>query len=1008
MWMLQRLYPDLGISNEAVTFAVAGRLDVDRLARALTGIARRHPALRTVFPERDGEPVAITHPPEPVPIRVYDDPPDPPESLVAAFVAAPFDVTAAPPFRVGLWRYPAGDVCSIAVHHLVFDGTSAGVLFDALIAGYEADAPPGDTPVVPAPARPASAERDRAYWRAHLTDVATDRQPMALGPAAGSPAQFAGATCRRELPAETLAVVRTLAKRQQATDNIVLLAAFYALLARHGAGPDLVVGVPVRAGDPDGGATIGYHMNSLPVRVAVDVSASFGELVSATRGAFLAGLQHWRVSYEAVVPELQGTAENWRSPLLRYMFNYRPFAVSEDRRLDGRPVEILSIDPRHARQDLSFTIETGGGRTGILAVYRADVLAEADVTALLARYTVLLGELAAAGDRPVAELPCWSPRDRAVVEAANRTADPEPTSPPLDAVVAAGSRHPEAVAVVDGAERWTYRQLLSAAGGVRRRLAEAGVGRGATVAVYAGRSAELAAALLGIWAAGAAYLPLHPENPAELLSFQLADAGCALLLTDRPLPAGTTVPCPRLSLAVPVADPMLATAADPDDIAYVIYTSGSTGRPKGVEVTHANLANLIQHFRTAVAAGPADATLWLSNLAFDISALEVLLPMCTGGRVVVAPDAARSDGDLLLDLIEQHDVRIVQATPTTWAHLATAREGAGAGTVLTGRTVLCGGEALPPALASALLATGCRLLNVYGPTETTIWSTTAELTGGRADLVPVGVPLRNTTAFILDEAGAELPPGLTGELCLAGAGVARGYLNRPELTAQRYGVSPRHGRFYRTGDRAAWRHDGVLLLQGRTDHQVKIRAHRIELGEVEAILAEHPAVAAAAVVLRPDLPGEPGLVAFVQPATADPTGLGDALWRHARARLASYALPVRIEFTALPHTPSGKVDHRALVARPLGPRLATPGARPADGLARDVLEIWRELLQDPRLGPDDNFFLAGGQSLLAVRMLSRLSRLTAITLTLDELLDHPTATAFAAHIARFRVSEPIS
>jgi acyl-coenzyme A synthetase/AMP-(fatty) acid ligase len=421
----------------------------------------------------------------------------------------------------------------------------------------------------------------------------------------------------------------------------------------------------------------------------------------------------------------------------------------------------------------------------------------------------------------------------------------------------------------------------------------------------------------------------------------------------------------------------------------VIYTSGSTGRPKGVAITHHNLVNLVRHFENTLEFGTRDAGLWLTSFAFDISALELFLPLTVGGRVVVAPDRARADAGVIVDLVRRHHVSVVQATPTTWAS-ATPEAGA-----LAGTRVLCGGEPLSESLATELLASGCRLFNVYGPTETTIWSTVAEQVADGP--VTIGRPIANTNVFIENPDGSVAPPGVSGELCIGGQGVADGYLNRPELTADRFRTAAT-GRYYRTGDRARWRYDGTLELLGRSDRQVKIRSHRIELGEVEAALTRRPGIAAAAAVVRRDLGDGPAIVLFAQPADGATPSIGD-LWRHLSDVLPSYALPARIVVGPLPANANGKIDHRALLARPLPAQQPRSGQSPAeDKTVEWLVELWRDMLDDPELGPEDNFFLCGGHSMLAVRMLAGVADTTAVAVSLTDLLEAPTPVLFARRL----------
>ncbi|GAA3438034.1 hypothetical protein GCM10018954_076500 [Kutzneria kofuensis] len=443
-----------------------------------------------------------------------------------------------------------------------------------------------------------------------------------------------------------------------------------------------------------------------------------------------------------------------------------------------------------------------------------------------------------------------------------------------------------------------------------------------------------------------------------------------------------------------------APAADLTATAYVMYTSGSTGRPKGVAVTHRNLANVVRDFAERLAVGPGDAVLWSTAVTFDISALELLLPLSVGGRVVIADAITESGPADLVDLVAGHDVRVLQGTPTFWRAVVPY-----AADRLQGRTVLCGGEPLSPQLAADLLATGCRLVNVYGPTETTIWSTCAPVTAVAGGTVPIGVPIANTQVFVLDEHGVELPPGLVGELCVAGDGVSAGYLNQAELTAERFGTHPRWGRFYRTGDLARWRHDGVLECLGRSDRQVKVRGHRIELGEIEAVLREHDDVADAAAVLTGDPQRDGELRAFVRPATgAAAAGLPDRLWQHLRTRLPSGSLPTGIAVVDdFPVTANGKLDLRALADRALPDTAGVaPDAPDADPeLTGRLTELWRATLGRPDVREHDNFFLNGGHSLLAARLGARLVAL-GYDVGLRVVFDHPTARALSAYLTSKR------
>jgi amino acid adenylation domain-containing protein len=625
--------------------------------------------------------------------------------------------------------------------------------------------------------------------------------------------------------------------------------------------------------------------------------------------------------------------------------------------------------------------------------HSTEVQDESDVAAFVARMQALLVRAAADPSRPVGALPLASADDEALlarVNATHRAWDaPHTVAERVFAV------DPARTAVDDGDRPVTYGELSARARAVRDLLVSQGIRPGDVVALSLGRSAGLAAAVLGVWAAGAAYLPLSSDQPESRLAYQVRSAGAKLVLSDSGAPWAEV---PVLSVLPPPGSPASTVdssgggcAVDPAAAAYVIFTSGSTGQPKAVEVTHRSLANLVLDFADRLPAGSARAVLWSTAFTFDISALELLLPLATGGTLVVAPDDALLKPRALLDLVRAADVSLVQATPTAWRIIAPE-----AADELAGRVLLCGGEPLPASLAARLRALGGPLFNVYGPTETTIWSTAARLDDDPTDPVPVGVPLANTRVFVTDPTGQHLPPGLPGELCVAGDGVSAGYPQRPDLTADRFGTDPAHGRFYRTGDIATLGHDGVLTLAGRTDRQIKLRGHRIELDEVEAVLHTHPDVALAAVTLVGDPQADGRLVAHVQARRgAARHALRDALWAHARESLPAAAVPSGISVVdRLPTTPNGKVDRQALGDAEPAPPTAVSSAD--DGLVATLTGLWRDALRRPDVGPHDNFFLHGGHSILAARLAARIVEVTGHEVGVRAVFTHPTPAQLAA------------
>ncbi|WP_431873290.1 non-ribosomal peptide synthetase [Amycolatopsis sacchari] len=990
-WILQQLAPRSAVSNLSVVLRTSRQLRWWPLHAAVNHLLGRHPALRTRFPVAAGVPLRHVSPAGEVQLKVEvraatSDDLD--EQLRQA-AREPFDLGAELPVRVLLFQLAeGGSALLLLAHHAISDARSLAMLTGELARAYDGMAAgtgiPGDLHgEVHEPPEPESLPEDARFWADRLSGVDTAR--LALPGARPQPAHptFAGATKEIPLAAETATAVDTLRRTLGTTENLVLLTAFYVTLFRHGVGPDLVVGVPVSRRGPGAATGVGFGVSTLPLRFTVDPLASFAALAREVRDTFLTGMQHASVSVEEVLARLGHSSRDWRVPLFRHLFNYRPWDES-DIEIGGERPGSPTVLRDESRLDLQLTV-LGGQRPPVLIVnYSTEVHDEADVLGLLARMELLLRAAAAEPERPVAELDLLTDGERAVLAAANDTTREWDGRTVCERFFAHAGSAPLTAAVTDDGTV-SYGQLAELARRFAGGLRAGGVRPGDVVALALPRGVRLAAAVLGVWAAGACYLPLDPEHPAERLAAQLADARARLVVAGEP--GDGAVGWAELA----AGEPGTVGVPDPESAAYVSYTSGSTGRPRGVVVTHHNLANVVSDFARRLGAGAGTAMLWSTTPAFDISGLELCLPLAAGGTVVVAGPDAQTRPREVLELVVKHDVAVVQATPTFWRSAA----GEVTGDELRGRTVLCGGEPLPADLARKLLGTGCLLYNVYGPTETTIWST-VERVADVGGTVPVGRPIANTTVFVSDEHGAELPPGLLGELCIGGAGVSQGYLNLPELTGERFPV--RGGRrYYRTGDLARWRPDGVLELFGRNDRQVKLRGHRIELPEVEGALRAHPGVVDAAAVVA----GEE-LRAFVRVA-------GDLraedLWPRLRGLLPAAALPSRIVvLPEFPVTPNGKTDHAAL--RTYEVSAAAPAADTGPDadpeLTGALLDLWRATLDRPALGEHDHFFLNGGHSLLAARLAERVAELTGAAVPLRAIFDHPTPRRLSAHLGEWR------
>ncbi|QKG18657.1 non-ribosomal peptide synthetase [Actinomadura verrucosospora] len=1017
-WLLQQLVPDGRTSNLALSLRSTERLRWWPLQRAVDHLAVRHPALRTRFPTVDGLPVRQVASADEFDLRVEFLPTTSAtrEEDAREFARRPFDLARDFPLRVVCFvsTDPDEDYICIVLHHIVGDQASYDVLTEELVQLYDGVAERNEIPAglrdeMPMlDALPDSDLGSIGYWQEQLRGF--DTSGLALAGARPSPQRptFAGRRISGKLSERTLAAVAELRASVRATENMVMLSAFYATLFRHGASTDLVVGVPVDARRGGEHERIGFRVSTLPLRLRIDPAQGFGAFVRQARDRFMAGIEHSAVSVEEVLTGLDRRSADWRVPLFRHMFNHR-VESDTDLLIGGRVLDPESIEMDQTRLDVEFTVRpTPAGEVAVQIEYSTEVHDEAQMRALWEHFEMLLQRAALEPDRPLADLDVCTPAERAVLaglEGAERRWTCGPTV--LDEIAAMERADPDAVQVLDGERRVTRGRLGAAARTVAADLRERGVGPGDVVAVALPRGAEMAATLLGVLRCGAAYLPLDAGNPDERLAYQMADSGARAVVTDRPEPGwagdAPVLRPPGLDGAAPGTD---GPAGDPwapcppDSAAYVIYTSGSTGAPKGVLVSHANLHNVVCDFAERLPVGEGTTVLWSTTPAFDISALEFFLPLCRGGRLVVASKDDQTDPRALLELVSRHGVDVVQATPTALRLVADEL-----GDELRDRTVLSGGEPLPAGLANRLLDGGCRLFNVYGPTETTIWSTAALVEAPVTGAVPIGRPVANTTVFLLDEHGAEVPPGMPGELCIAGAGVTPGYPRSPGLTAERFPSDERHGRYYRTGDIARLDADGALVVIGRNDRQIKLRGHRIELAEIEAALRDHAAVGAVAVTVEGDLQHDARVLAFVRPADPAERDLAESLWTHAARTLPPYCLPSRIIVVdAFPTTANGKVDYGRLTEALDGPRAAAPDDEdaPADAPAElldQLVGLWREVLGRGHLGPRDHFFLNGGHSVLAVRLAQRLREEGGPDLPIRVVFDHPTPAGLAVHIA---------
>ncbi|RKR87001.1 amino acid adenylation domain-containing protein [Micromonospora pisi] len=1028
LWMLDQLDPGSAAYNIAWSVRLTGELRVDALRATLDWLVGRHEVLRTVFTSVDGEPAQVVGPKWSVPLPVTDPGADGSAGLDALLDAesrAPFDLATGPLLRVRLVRLaPDQHVLILVVHHIVADGWSFDTVFDELAHGYRA-AVAATVPELPPPpiqyadfavwqreqAHGSAFAEDLAYWRAELAGAPTllDLPADRPRPAEQSPA---GGLVTFPLPAELTDGVRRLARDADTTDFAVLLSGFQALLHRLSGQPDLLVAVPVSGRSrPETRGVVGFFANTLALRGRFEERTSFAELLGAARSSAIAAQSRQDVPFEELVDLLAPQRSLAYSPLVQVMFALEQTPA---------PVEAagLRIAPElhengTVKFDLTLTVEERpDGWRGRLT-YRTELFDADRIERLGAAYLALLGAAVEQPSTPVAELPLLSPAARAEIIAGWRAERLDP--PPYDSIAALFARHPpadpDAVAVAAPDATLTYQRLTADRNRLAHLLREYGIDVDVPVGICLTRGSGMLTAMLAVWQAGGGYLPLDPELPTARLAGMARSAGVPLILTDRASadrtgdcwPTGTRVlrlddaeQVTRLR-ALPETPPTYA--AHPDSLAYLLYTSGSTGVPKGVAVTHGSVANLLVAFDRLLCLTAADRVAALTTNAFDISVVELVLPLLAGARVELFDSRFAQDSAALRSALAERGVTTMQATPASWRMLLAA-----GGVPANVRLRISGGEALTRDLADALCTDGATLVNGYGPSETSIYST-----AGRVDAdgpVNLGGPVANTRLYLLDPAGQPVPVGAVGELHLGGLGVARGYHGDPARTAVSFRPDPwssRPGaRLYATGDLARWLPGGRLEYLGRADQQVKLRGYRIELGEIETALRAQEGIRDAVVVTWRASAEDVRLVGYVVPTDphADPAALWSRLRPALAAQLPEYMLPATlVPLDRFPRTGSGKVDRRGL-PEPVW-RDADDGNRvaPRTPVEKQLALLWGEVLGLAGVGVHDNFFNLGGHSLTATRLIARIRTTFGVDLPLRLLFAAPTIAELAPRVA---------
>jgi len=1029
LWFLHQSHPGSAAYNVVFSVRVRSELDLPALRRSFQALVDRHPSLRTTFREESSLLAQRVHGYMPVCFTVHDRPGVDLPTLrkeVHETSRAPFDLQNGPLTRVDIFKRAAEDqILLFTVHHIAADGWSLFLLLDDLRLIYPAErdgsAPPPPRPVCDilehwrwqeAMLAGPEGQKHEAYWLSKLAGALT---PLSMPTDRPRPVSLSGrgASLPIELGRELSDAVRRLAAREGTTPFVVLLGAYQVLLHRYTGRHEVVVGSPVYGRDrAEFADVVGYLINMIPLKATFHDDPPFREFLAGMRQSVVEGIQHQDYPFPLLVEKLQPDRDFSHSPVFQTIFSlqkFREIAGLEDlftetktdvrAEFGGLTLEAFPIPQLEGQFELAVELaEKGGVYQGVIK-YDTDLFDVSTVRRLSCHYATLLRSIVASPETSVSRLPMLETAEREELVAGVNATDREETV--VDLIREQVARRPEAKAVSFAGGVLTYAELDGRSTRLARHIQSLGVGPESLVCLCVERSLEMMVGVLAVLKAGGAYVPLDPAFPAERLRYMVEDSGAKVLMTQRALSealfSGLNLVRVYLDddkdlIDQQVSEP-LPPLALPSNRAYVLYTSGSTGRPKGVEVEHRALTNFLCSMAREPGLEETDVLLAVTTLGFDIAGLELFLPLITGARIELASRETTMDGVALGGTLSTSGATVMQATPATWRMLFDS------GWKGDRRLkVLCGGEAMDRDLAARLVSTCGSVWNMYGPTETTIWSSVARI---ESDEVTIGRPIASTRMYVLDGHQEPVPRGVVGELWIGGAGVARGYLNRTELTGERFVRDPfqEGARMYWTGDLARHLPDGRLECLGRIDNQVKIRGYRIELEEIEAALSSYKGVRDCVVTARKEHKDDLRLSAYVVSNGAHRPAIED-LRTYLKTVLPDYMVPSAFAFLdAIPLTPNGKVDRGALPIP--GPDLSdlTVGyVAPRNQVEHVMAEIWAEVLEVKSVGVFDHFFELGGHSLSATRLIARLNSAFQIDLPLRSIFIEPTIAGLSKHL----------
>jgi amino acid adenylation domain-containing protein len=1060
LWFIDQFDPGKSLFHLLWALRFDGSVNLDALEQALNEVLKRHESLRTSFVTVDGEPMQAVARELKLELPVIDLRGLGKEAEAEARRwwqregELPFNLAVAPLLRAHLVRISTDEnVLVITMHHIITDGWSMGVFVRELATLYGAFCAGQPSPLAELPVQYADysvwqrewmqdevLEGQLSYWTQHLAgapaalELATDRPRPAVQ-------TFAGARRYTEVPTGLADRLRAFSRREGVTPFMMLLAAFDVLLWRYSGQDDVVVGIPLAGrSKSELEGLIGLFVNTLPVRASLSGNPTFRELLQRVREAALGAYAHQEIPFDKLVEAMQPERSLSHAPIFQVVFALENTPLALDHQ--GVALQWLEVERGTARTDLSLFVSDKGGALSAVWEYSTDLFDDETIRGMISSYNILLESILREPAEKIGYLEIYSDaeRHRLLTEWNSEETEPNPPACMQQVFEAQAELTPDAIALVFGDRRLTYQELNTRANQIAHYLQSRGVGPETPVGVYLERSDDLIVALLGVLKSGGAYVPLDPGYPADRLAFMLADARVPVLLTESKLLPGLAemkggmaaeiVPLDDWSRFSGESTHNPASAVTPENLAYIIYTSGSTGRPKGVEVMHKTVVHLFRATRAKLGIRAGDIWTVVHSSAFDFSVWEIWGSLLQGGCLVMVPlEAVQSPADLF-ELLCREDVTVLSQTPSALRELLFARERARPRRKdWRVRLIICGGDALDQELALELGRLKVPVWNFYGPTESSVWTTCAQVaqtsvcdfssekqsqqesqtevyatneSQTEVYATSIGPPLPDLQVYLLDQLLQPVPPGVAGELFIGGAGLARGYLRRPELTAEKFVPNPFSAgpgaRLYRTGDLARYRRNGRLEFIGRIDNQVKLRGFRVELGEIESALTEHPGVAQAVVVIREESESDRRLVAYIVGCDGGAPSSAE-LKTHLRSSLPEYMVPAAfVTLAEMPLTPNNKVDRRALPAPERSEERTADFRAPRTPMEKLVADIWSQVLRGGPVDIHDNFFELGGHSLLAIQVTSRISQAIQIDVPVRTLFEFVTVAALAERL----------